>query len=213
MLSNTQMATQLQNIALVQMGLPFRSRIETEKEGNVAVIQMRDLTDHRLDNPHNLAAVAMNSVDEHHFVRRKDLVFRSRGKTTTTAIIDFKIGRTIIAAPLLRIRVTNKNVLPEYLCWFINQPSSQAFLHSRVTGTAMAMIGKSVLNALNVSIPNLAHQKKIAALAALSDREQELMAGMAKRRKRLIQGMLIQLAMEYETEHESNMKPHNSLSK
>ncbi len=189
------------------MGLSFRLRIQPEKGGNIAVIQMRDLTeDHRLSHASHLAAVAMKDVSAHHLVNPGDLVFRSRGKTTTTSIIDEPIDGTIIAAPLLRIRVVSPKVLPEYLCWFINQPSSQAFLHSRATGTAMVMIGKSTLDSLAVPVPSRARQKQISALAALSDREQTLLADLAKQRKKLIAGTLMKLA----TEHESSTRhyPH-----
>lgn len=181
------------------MGLSFRSRIEPEKDGNVALIQMRDLTEgHRLGNPRSLIAIDGKSIPKSHFVKHNDLVFRSRGKTTTTAIIDTEIGKAVVAAPLLRLRVTDENVLPEYLCWFINQSSSQAFLHSRATGTAMVMIGKSALDSLQVPLPSLASQEKIATLAALSDREQALMANLAKKREKQIEQILRDLATKSE---------------
>ncbi|WP_424945826.1 restriction endonuclease subunit S [Candidatus Spongiihabitans sp.] len=167
----------LKDIAVVQMGFSFRSRLEPEKSGDLAVIQMRDITERGLVQPHLLMTIHSQGINQHHFVKRQDLVFRSRGKTTTAAIIDDdEIDRAIVVAPLLRIRVTNDNILPIYLCWFINQPSSQAFLHSRATGTAMVMIGISVLHALEVPVPSLADQKKIIDLVILADRERELMA-------------------------------------
>ena len=195
------MVTHLKQIARVQMGLSFRWRVEPERDGNVAVIQMRDLAEgHRLNNPHNLVTVNMENVNPCHFVKRNDLVFRSRGKTTTAAIIESEIKRAIVAAPLLRIRVTDANVLPEYLCWFINQPSSQAFLHSRATGTAMVTIGKSVLEALEITLPDRNTQKQIAAFAALSEQEQRLMKDLAKAKKRMTEGVLMRLAKQSVTQ-------------
>ena len=194
---NREMATCLSQIARVQMGLSFRWRVEPERDGNVAVIQMRDLAEgHRLGDARNLVTVNMEGVNPRHFVKRNDLVFRSRGKTTTAAIIESEVKPAIVVAPLLRIRVTNAQVLPEYLCWFINQPSSQAFLHSRATGTAMVMIGKSVLNALEITLPDLDTQKQIAAFAALSEQEQRLMKDLAKAKKRVTEGVLMRLAKQ-----------------
>lgn len=190
------MKPRVQELAIVQMGLVFRERLEPAKDGNIPVIQMRNLTeDNRLD-VRNLLTIQLNGVSEHHFVQRKDLIFRSRGKTNTAVIIDVEPDRAVVVAPLLRIRVTSEKVLPEYLCWFINQPPSQAFLHSRVTGTAMATIGKSVLEDLEVSLPDIETQKQIAEVAALSDEEQRLMRDLAKERKRWADGVLMQLARE-----------------
>jgi len=194
------MTTELRELATVQMGLAFRARPEPEKGGNTLVIQMRDLSaDNRLDVRH-LLTVQRNDVNAHHFVRRKDLIFRSRGKTTTTALIDAEPERTVVAAPLLRVRVASGKVLPEYLLWFINQPLSQAFLHRRATGTAMVTIGKSVLEALEISLPDLATQKRIAAIAALSERERRLMRALAENTKRLADGLSIRMPRASEAE-------------
>ena len=195
------MVTHLKQIARVQMGLSFRGRVEPERDGNVAVIQMRDLAEgHRLSDVRNLVTVNMEGVNPRHLVKCNDLIFRSRGKTTTTAIIESEIKRAVVAAPLLRIRVTDAHVLPEYLCWFINQPSSQAFLHSRATGTAMVTIGKSVLNALEITLPDRNTQKQIAAFAALSEQEQRLMKDLAKAKKRVTEGVLMRLAKQSVTQ-------------
>lgn len=192
------MKNKLKDIALVQMGLSFRSRIEPDAHGNMAVIQMRDLTeDNKLDHS-NLTTININDINERHLVKYKDLVFRSRGKTTTATIIDKALGRTIIAAPLFLIRVTSKNVLPEYLCWFINLSSSQAFLHSRATGTAMTMIGKSALDALEIPLPNLETQEQIVALANLLNKEQRLMRELAEQKEKLVKAIQMRLATESE---------------
>ena len=188
----------LKEIARVQMGLSFRSRIEPEVNGNIAVIQMRDLSERRKLGRQNLVKVKMNGINDRHLVKRNDLVFRSRGKTTTTTIVNAEIGPAVVAAPLLRIRVTSKNILPEYLCWFINQRTAQGFLHSRATGTAMTMIGKSALDALKVPLPTLKTQERIVALADWSDREQRLMREVARRKAKLVKGIQMLLALEKE---------------
>ena len=192
------MKNKLKNIALVQMGLSFRSRIEPDTDGNVAVIQMRDLTeDNKLDHS-NLTTININDINERHLVKYKDLVFRSRGKTTTATIIDKEPGWSVIAAPLFLIRATSEKVLPEYLYWFINLSSSQAFLHSRATGTAMTMIGKSALDALEIPLPNLETQKQIVTLADLANQEQRLMRALVEQKEKLVKAIQMRLATESE---------------
>ena len=191
------MKYKLKDIALVQMGLSFRSRIEPDTDGNVAVIQMRDLTEDKLDYG-NLMTININDINERHLVKYKDLVFRSRGKTTTATIIDQEPGQAVVAAPLFLIRATSKNLLPEYLCWCINQSSSQAFLHSRATGTVMTMIGKSVLDALEIPLPNLEIQEQIVTLADLLNKEQRLMKDLAEQKEKLVKAIQMQLVTESE---------------
>ena len=191
------MKYKLKDIALVQMGLSFRSRIEPDANGNVAVIQMRDLTEDKLDY-RTLTTFNINNINERHLVQCKDLIFRSRGKTTTATIIDRELGRAVVAAPLFIIRATSEKVLPEYLYWFINLSSSQAFLHSRATGTAMIMIGKSALDALEIPLPNLETQARIVALADLLNKEQRLMKNLAEQKEKLVKAIQMRLVAESE---------------
>ncbi|WP_432215053.1 hypothetical protein, partial [Salmonella enterica] len=49
----------LVDIAEVRMGYSFRSRLETDAGGDVAVIQMKDIDDANLLHPEGLARVQM----------------------------------------------------------------------------------------------------------------------------------------------------------
>lgn len=187
------MKTKLKNIASVQMGHSFRSRLEPEPNGQVSVIQMKDLTDdNQLDNQ-ALVHIEMSNLKDHHKVNQNDLAFRSRGLTNTAAIISTKIGTAVIAAPLLRIRVNDDSVLPEYLCWHINQPTSQAELQSKASGTSVKMIGKPTLEELEITLPSIETQKQIVALDQLSANEYRLIQEISEKKRKLMEGILMQL--------------------
>ena len=59
----------LKDIARVQMGLSFRSRIEPEADGTIAVIQMRDLTEDNKLSHRNLITTKMNDLSDRHLVK------------------------------------------------------------------------------------------------------------------------------------------------
>lgn len=188
------MKVKLKEIASVQMGHSFRSRLEPTPNGNVAVIQMKDLTDDNLLDDQALVKIDMADLKDHHLVEKNDLAFRSRGQTSTAAIMNVNLDTAVIAAPLLRIRVVQDLVIPEYLCWVINQPASQSVLQSKATGTAIRMIGKPVLEDLVITIPSLEIQKKIIALYRLSSDEKKLMKLLAEKKGQLMEGILMHLA-------------------
>ena len=124
------MRVKLEKIAAVQTGYSFRSRLESLASGAVAVIQMKDLTSANHVCCDELVRVDMEMPKEHHLVRPGDLVFRSRGLTSNAALLVDDPGAAVLAAPLLRIRVTSAAVLPEYLNWFISQLPAQSYLAS-----------------------------------------------------------------------------------
>jgi hypothetical protein len=189
------MKKKIKQFATVQMGYSFRSRLETMESGGVAVIQMKDLS---LDNTvvcSELVKIDMDAVKDHHFARKGDLVFRSRGQITTAAILLEDPGKAVVAAPLLRIRITKPElVLPEYLNWFISQSEAQRFFKSRQEGTSVNMISRVQLEELPVWIPNIEKQKAIVDLADLSGRESMILQTLAQKRAQYFSTVLMKLA-------------------
>lgn len=183
----------LGQLADIAMGYSFRSRLEAASDGDLAVIQMRDLTDDNRLDPAALTRIELAEAKPRQFVRPGDIVFRSRGQTHTAVLIDQDPGPAIIAAPLLRIR-PRESVLPAYLAWFINLPGTQAKLASRAEGTALRMIRKQSLAELEVPLPPLECQQAIVELADLATEEQRLMVRLAEKRKQYMDGILMQAA-------------------
>lgn len=188
------MKAELKQIASVHIGYSFRSRLEASGAGTVAVIQMKDLTDDNLVDCRGLALVEAEHPKDHHIVRPGDLVFRSRGLLTTSAILRDDPGVAIVSAPLLRIRVKGKTVLPEYLNWFLSQAPAQSFLASRAIGTAQKMITKEALESLEVDIPSIQRQRMITELAVLAAEEHALLNKLATKRGQYISTILMKLA-------------------
>jgi len=188
------MKTKLENIATVQAGYSFRSRIESLDTGAVAVIQMKDLTSANRVDCNELVRVDMEVPKEHHLVRPGDLIFRSRGLTSNSALLADDPGAAVLAAPLLRIRVKNRKVLPEYLNWYISQQPAQAYLTSCAAGTALKMISKQSLENLELFVPPLNRQYLIVEMALLAEEEQRIMKQLAGKRYQYISTTLIQLA-------------------
>ena len=60
----------------------------------------------------------------------------------------------------------------------------------------MTVIGKSALDDLQVPLPDLATQKRIVALADLSNQEQKLMRELAAKKEKLVNGIQMRWATE-----------------
>ena len=182
----------LKYIASIQTGLTFRTRLEHSPKGNILVIQMKDFgADNRIDCE-KLTLIEMQNLKERQMVQIDDLIFRSRGFKNSAALIDRELKDTTVAAPLLRVRVHDATVLPAYLCWFINSPISQSFLQRHVTGTAIRMVGKKALDALEVQIPSISTQQRIIELSRLADKEKNILKSLSVKRKQLVESKLMQ---------------------
>jgi len=177
------------------MGYSFRSRLEASRGGEIAVIQMKDLLQDNTVGCKKLVKIEMETVKEHHLAQKGDLVFRSRGQITTAAILLEDPGKAVVAAPLLRIRITKPDkILPEYLNWYISQRDAQIFLASRAKGTVQKMISKQAVEDMEVYLPTLEKQQHIVDLANLSARERAILGMLAEKREQHISTLLMQLA-------------------
>lgn len=189
------MKLKIKQLATVQMGYSFRSRLEASRGGEVAVIQMKDLLQDNTVGCKNLIKVEMEIVKEHHLAQKGDLVFRSRGQITTAAILLEYPGKAVVAAPLLRIRITKPDkILPEYLNWYISQRDAQIFLTSRAKGTVQKMISKQTVEDMEIYLPTLEKQQHIVDLAKLSAQEQTILSTLSEKRDQYISTLLMQLA-------------------
>lgn len=181
-------------LAEVQMGYPFRTRLEHDPRGDVAVIQMKDIDDANLLHADQAIKVALPRGKARHLLRAGDLLFRSRGRSNGAAEVLDGIGPAVLSAPMLLIRP--HGVLPAYLCWYINAAATQDQLAAMAEGTSVRMISAEALKALEVPLPSLAAQQRIVQVAALSEQEQSLLARVTTLRQRLNTHILMTFARE-----------------
>ena len=181
--------TKLGAIANIRMGYPFRSRLEHDAKGAIAVVQMKDIDDTSLLHLEGVVRVNMPDFNEHHLIRQGDLVFRSRGRTNSVALISEDVGPAVLAAPMLLIRPVD--VLPAYLLWYINLPATQAALAAQAEGTSVRMISKVTLGSLEIPVPSQRKQQLIVEVSDLAIVEQKLLERVAAERKRLADEILM----------------------
>lgn len=153
------------------------------------MVQMKNISESNQVSLEEAIKVVLPEGKSRHILRPGDLLFRSRGRSYGAATVPAGIGRAVLAAPLLLIRP--RGVVPDYLCWFINAPATQAQLAAQAEGTSVRMISAEALRALDVPLPSRTNQELIVQVAALAEREQSLMTHIATERDRLITNFLM----------------------
>jgi restriction endonuclease S subunit len=81
--------------------------------------------------------------------------------------------------------------LPEYLAWFLNNPTTQKLLKEQAIGTSIPSISKTVLEELDIPIPSVEKQKAILTIAHLRSTEKNLKHQIEVLREQQIQQTLI----------------------
>lgn len=173
---NTKLRRILSEIAEVVSGV----YLQAEPYGNISYLQIKDLLS---ESPEKTASkVTLSPKNERYLLAKGDLLFAGKGTTYLCKVFDLDIP-AIASTTLYIIRLTSKDILPDYLCWYLNQPSIMAVMKAQQVGTGTPLIHKQVVENLEIPIPDLNTQQRIVELAKLQTREKELYQALAEKRE------------------------------
>jgi restriction endonuclease S subunit len=178
----------LSKITNVQSGYIGRGRIEPREDGSHFLLQARDVDAHRLTcRAGDLIRFSPVMSDKDWILKTGEVLFMARGVKNFSVLLQEIPDSILAAACFFIVRVSSEEVLPGYLCWYLNQAPVEHYLrrHSG-RGVHMPVVRRSVLENIDIPIPPLETQEKIAELDVLMRQEQELLDKLAKKRKDLL---------------------------
>ena len=178
--------TKLNNIATIQTGVFAK----TSPNPDVLYLQQSDF-----DGNGELRKTAQPTIavdNPKHLLAAGDLLLASKGNNNICVIIP-EIEQKCVASPsFLVIRLHDKSaILPEFVAWYLNLPTTQNTLATQARGTSIMSISKATLGELEIPIPLIEKQKKYVELSKLQKREQQLYAAIAERRRRILEYKMI----------------------
>ena len=96
----------------------------------------------------------------------------------TAVLIDKEHTGFIIPSHFVVIRTDSRQILPEYLNWFLNEDRVRQELHQNLSSTMIGTVKPKVYACLEIDLIPLEEQKKIAELYRLSKKELRLLKQM-----------------------------------
>jgi restriction endonuclease S subunit len=183
-------------IANIQAGYQFRGKVEPDTDGNVALLQIKDIEDRRRLNTDTIDRIAFDKPHEPYLVSRGDVLFLSRGHRLFAIAIEEDLTDTIASGYFYILRLRTGRISPAYLAWWINQPTFQSQLAQLSQGSHMPFVSKTEFQELAVPIPPLELQDTIVALSDLSEQEHSILSALADKRAAMIQALTLAAAAE-----------------
>ena len=175
----TNYKNKLRKICAISTGVYLR-----EPEGNeVCYLQISDV------NNEDICAkskhIAYRPELSGYILKEGDLLMVSKGMAYACKLFEGK-EPSIASTSFLVLHVTSPQVMPEYLCWFLNHPNTIRIIRARQEVSGTLMIRKIDIENIEVPIPEIMEQSRIVELAKLSRREGKLMAAIAERKQTLM---------------------------
>ena len=185
---------ELKEIAKIQSGYISRGKIEPREDGTYFLLQARDIDAERLT--YQAGSLVLFNPDlsrKDWALKSDDVLFMARGTRNYSVLISDIPDSTLAAACFFIVRVSSNQVLPYYLYWYLNQAPVDHYLgrHSG-RGVHMPVVRRSVLESIEIPIPPLSIQNKIANIDLLMRKELELIDKLAEKRKKMITATCLQ---------------------
>lgn len=166
------MKHRIADLAEVRSGYQFREKVEHDPLGEVAVIQIKDLTDDFQLDTTDLARVSPPKSAPYR-VEQGDVLFLARGLRLGAAAVTDSLGETIATSYFFILR-PSATIRPGFLAWALNQTGFQARMRPLVRGSHIPLITKADFAELEIDVPPLKTQAAIESIDALHRHERKL---------------------------------------
>lgn len=136
-------------------------------------------------------------ISEKHLLKDGDVLFAAKGTKNFAAVYENHNEPAVASTSFFVIRPMDKNVLPQYLAWFLNSHSIQMLLKSQATGTSIPSISKQVLENLEMTVPDLETQNVILQITKLRNKEKTLKQEIETLREKQVQQQIFKAINKY----------------
>lgn len=165
----------LKEIADVQTG-PFGSQLHKEDyvEVGTPIVTVEHLGN-RIFTEQNLPMVSDEDKERlsKYILQEGDIVFSRVGSVDRCSYVDGAHDGWLFSGRCLRIR-PNHNVDAEYLYYFFTKEETKQLIRSIAVGATMPSINTNILNNVEVQLPSLVIQRKIARVLSVIDKKIEV---------------------------------------
>ncbi len=190
------------DLAFLQGGYPFRGSIEETSDGNALAVQMKDVDPEHGVHWSGVTRTTLVGRKHPDWLKAGDVLFVSKGARFYAVCIDEPPSAAVCSPHFFLLQVLPRAaLLPAFLAWQINQPPFQRQLQQAAEGSSQLSIRRPVLESLTLSVPSLADQQRIVALADLARQERRTLHQLIHNREQQLQALAEGLAQAAQAAH------------
>ncbi|CAN5906716.1 hypothetical protein BH11BAC7_BH11BAC7_22230 [soil metagenome] len=192
------MRIKLENIAGINSGHTFREKVISVDGGDLAVFQMQNLDMENLQLKDPALKIKIRHIPESQLLKRGDILFLTKGPKNFAFTFQ-KEYPAVASSVFFVLRPDKEKIYSEYLCWYLNQESTQLELRKAKEGTTILNINKKTFEELSIKVPSLFTQQKLVNLYMLWQVEKEKTAELINMKDKYYNNLALH---EIDPEHE-----------
>jgi len=189
----------LKTLAILMAGQPLRGSIENVPDGEVAVVQMKDVDPENGLQKDRCYRINLTGRKKPDYLRQGDILFVGRGYRIFAVLVDEDLKQTVASPHFFILRIKSERLIrPDYLAWYINHTRAQRYFSKHVAGTALPHINRQTLEDLPVILPPLQVQERIVNAHRCRLKEKALLETLIEKKKHFLDGLLEQTLEQYQ---------------
>lgn len=169
----------LEEISTISTGFSFRGSIPQDPNGDTRVVQAANLLGNgSIADENGLKRIKVIGRADSVMVSKGDVLLVSRGTSSggfKAAFVNEKRFPLIASSSLHIIRVNRDDVLPEFVCAYLNTPKGQQQLQRIASGSTIRTILTKNLSLLEIPVPPIETQRTIVELVRNVISQQKLL--------------------------------------
>lgn len=182
----------LKNLADIRTGHSFRGRIADDPEGDIRVVQIKDIRHAARLAPETLPRMKWPGTGAPPLLDADDILLPGRGEHYRAARVEGD-EPVVTTSQVFVIRPRTRALTPAYLGWYFNQPAASNYILAHRSGTGIPMLSSKALGELQVPVPPLEVQHQVVALQRLWERERALTEQLLHNREQMLAGIFQRL--------------------
>ncbi|NLL02646.1 MAG: hypothetical protein GX265_06495 [Mollicutes bacterium] len=139
--------------------------VKTSEQGNINILKTSSIENGKIvEDKFELGSIEKNI--EKYFLKKGYIIFQAKGNKFEAVLIDKDYENLISIQSYFNLSVNEKLVVPEYLCWYLNNRISKQYFDINSSGATVKAITKKVLETIEIILPSLEKQKEISKLVS-----------------------------------------------
>ena len=179
----------LRDKANVEACYPFRGRINEVPNGEVRVIQMKDVSPEIGVDWSSLISTELEGRGTPKWLKNGSIIFMSRGSRNFAIFLEQVPEMTVCSPLFFHIHTKTDDILPSFLAWQLNQRAAQDYFKRERMGTHQLSIRRKTLEEMSITVPPMETQKKIMELDRVMREEQRLYKQLAINSAHMMQAL------------------------
>ncbi|ALA25950.1 restriction endonuclease subunit S [Piscirickettsia salmonis] len=163
-------------IAEIRPGYPFRGTITPVANTGTFVVQVRNTNASGEIHTSGMITTKLTGRKQPDWLQQGDILFVAKGAKYFAAYVKQLPTKTVCSPHFFIVRIKNehsKTILPEFICWQLNQIPAQRYFKTTAEGSMYVSIRRQVLENVPIILPSIERQAQLVALHSSAVKEKK----------------------------------------